>query len=63
MSPLLEARTEDVEWLLRHGEHPENIARRVGFVSVSAADVFFRRNGRSDLALPFNNYAKRTNPR
>lgn len=44
---------EDVRFLLDTGEHPERIARQVGFPTVGAAARWLHRRGHADLARRF----------
>lgn len=41
---------EDVEWLTDCGEHPENVARRVGYANAANLAVMLDRWGRAGLA-------------
>lgn len=41
---------EDVEWLTDCGEHPENVARRLGYASAKTLARMLERWGRPGLA-------------
>ena len=41
---------EDVEWLTDCGEHPENVARRLGYASAKTLARMLERWGRPSLA-------------
>jgi len=46
-------RLEDVEFLIRMGEHPENIVKRLGLRSLHSAHSYFHKRGRLDVAQHF----------